>query len=183
MKTFIVASLIATSAFAGTIQHPDCRVVVETSGLTEVSEQNLMASLAAKGYQVVDQNSGATLRLGVMVDTSIQEMQERQLEEEQVIPGMGPSFWERRGRDMRNFSRQTQDALVKFRISIENRFYGINFVLSDSTQLVTVKRRSYTFTHARILAQNSSMFMTEANAQDDEFVARRLSHIPSCKIK
>lgn len=142
-----------------------------------------MASLATKGYQVVDKNSGATLRLGVMVNTQIQEMQHREPDLEQVIPEVGPSFWERRGRDIRNFSRQTRDAFEELALSIENRFFDIGFVLTDSAQLVTVNRRSYTVTHARILAKNFSTFVTDANARNDQFVVRRLSRIPSCKLK
>ncbi len=183
MKILILAALITSSAFAGTIKHSDCRVYLQAWGMTSVSEQNLAESLNLKGYEVVAQDAGAALRLTAFVDTQHQEQQERQVQEEQVIEGMEPSIWERLNEGALKTSQKISDAFSDVALAIDNRFYAIGYVIEDGSQRVTRNFRNGSSTGPKVLAHKSSNFVTSANGENVEFVSRHMARIPRCEIK
>lgn len=176
MKTLIAALLVSTATFAGTIKHKDCTLQVYQNNLTESSAQLLNDSLVEKGYVLSEQG---TLKLGVLIDVGIQELQSRQ----EMEFGEGWTFWDRMGVYAEQAVEKTIDAIDGAIVAVGNRIHDIGFAIEDSSDRVTKHYRGYSVTSPRVLAQNFSTFVTAANAENDAFVMSRLSRIPSCELK
>lgn len=176
MKTLIAALLVSTATFAGTIKHADCTLQIKENNLTASSNRLLQESLVEKGYTLSEEG---TLRLSVVLDVGIQEMQSRQ----EQIQHADATFWERMGFRAERALEQAGDAIDGAVLAVENRFYDIGFVIEDGSDRVTRRGRGWSSTAPRVLAQNFSTFVTAANAENDAFVMGRLSRIPSCELK